>query len=506
MMRWVRRLLATGLCTLLLCGGLQAAAHAGVGRVSGLHVGAQDRCAGTLRVKWHAVKGATYQVRWASSRRGLGGARPLSVARRAASVGPVSTSGTSFVQVRAVRHGKTGGWSKVGKARFGSSRFGQPCDLSGHGVPGGVQFTWGATPGATGYRVRWSAAPFGKWPETATYVSGWLPGSARSSVFGVPGSPQTGDHMLGVAYANPVWGQLEARNKRGTVRHSQGFVPVFPTPPDPGSGVPLRIGTYNVMTAPAGPRAHAIAANISQHGLGVVALQESNTATAQAVVGELGGDWTYVSYQNTPQQILYRSGSYVVDNRSQGTIDVHNYATGGTIVTPWVRLKPATDATGAHSFYVVSAHFQENPNSSALEKKQQTGLDAQAVMAGINAANGAGRPVIVAGDLHYLREPFSDVPGYVEAPPTFVRGGYYDAMAAVTKTNIGYQTFNAGNGTTAPHQDFSQSGVAPRADYIMLKGFRSSNAYVNVANWSLNGLTPSDHNLVYADVTVPFPG
>ena len=27
---------------------------------------------------------------------------------------------------------------------------------------------------------------------------------------------------------------------------------------------------------------------------------------------------------------------------------------------------------------------------------------------------------------------------------------------------------------------------APRADYLMLKGFRGSNAYVNVPNWSLN--------------------
>jgi hypothetical protein len=101
--------------------------------------------------------------------------------------------------------------------------------------------------------------------------------------------------------------------------------------------------------------------------------------------------------------------------------------------------------------------------------------------------------------MHYLREPFSDVPGYVEAPPTFVRGGYYDAMAALSKVNVGYGTFNGGQ-----RQDPSQTGVSPRADYVMLRGFRGSNAYVNVANWSLGGLIPSDHNLVYADVTVPF--
>jgi hypothetical protein len=38
----------------------------------------------------------------------------------------------------------------------------------------------------------------------------------------------------------------------------------------------------------------------------------------------------------------------------------------------------------------------------------------------------------------------------------------------------------------------------------MLKGFRGSNAYTTVANWTWGGITPSDHNLVYADVTVPY--
>jgi hypothetical protein len=77
-------------------------------------------------------------------------------------------------------------------------------------------------------------------------------------------------------------------------------------------------------------------------------------------------------------------------------------------------------------------------------------------------------------------------------------------MAALGKTNIAYSTFNGGNGTTAPRQDPVQSGVSGRADYIMLKGFRGSNAYTTVANWTWGGITPSDHNLVYADVTVPY--
>jgi hypothetical protein len=489
MLRWFRRLLVIAMTTLLLCTGMQLTAEAGVGRVSGVHVGAQNRCAGTMRVKWHRVAGATYQVRWASAKSGLGAAQPIAVSRRSTTVGPLS-GGKAFIQVRAVRHGKAGTWSKVEKERFGAARFGQPCALSGHGVSNGVQFTWNPTSGATRYRVRWAAAPFGKWPDGASYVSGWLPGSARSSTFGVSATPQAGDHMLGVAYANPVWGQLEARNSNGTVRHSAGFVPVFPAAPDPGPGDPVRIGSYNVMTAPAGTRTQAIAANISQHGLGVVALQESSATTAAAIVAALGGDWTYVSYTNTPQQILYRSGSYVYDGE-KNTIAVHNYATGGTINTPWVRLR---SVRGARSFYVVSAHFQDNPNSGVMDRKAQTGQEAQTI---VDAMAGKG-PVIVAGDLHYLREPFGDVPGYLEGPVKFVRSGYYDAMAALSKTNINYPTFNGG-----ARQEPSQTGVSPRADYILLKGFRGSAAYVNVANWSYGGLIPSDHNLVYADVVVP---
>lgn len=504
MMRWIRRVLLLSTCTLLLCGGLQVAAQASVARVSGVNVGAQNRCAGMLRVKWHAVKGASYQVRWASAKSRLAAARPLPVGRHVATIGPVSVSGPTFIQVRAVRHGKAGAWSKTDKARFSSSGFAQPCDLSGQGVPGGVQFTWSATPGASGYRVRWAAAPHGVWPESASYVSGWLPGSARSSVFAVPATPQPGDHMLGVAYANPVWGQLEARNSKGTVRHSAGWVPVFPAAPDPGTGDALRIGTYNVMLDPTGTRAQAIAENIRSHGVGVAALQESNGASALAVAQALGRDWDYTPKNpiSSPQTIVFRTTSYRLVGSN--VFEVRNPKQPSVpIKTPWAKLQPVNGTAKSQPFYVVSAHVTEDDSKSVAERKGDAGLIAQDLMNGINDAmnrnNDAGRPVIVAGDLHYLREPFGDVAGQVEAPPTLVRGGYYDAMAALSKTNIDYPTFNGGQ-----HEDVAQTGVSPRADYLMLKGFRGSNAYVNVANWTYGGSIPSDHNLVYADVTVPF--
>jgi endonuclease/exonuclease/phosphatase family metal-dependent hydrolase len=385
-------------------------------------------------------------------------------------------------------------------------RFARPV-LSGHGVAGGAQFTWGTIRGAKRFRVAWSAAPFGKWPAKRTYVSRWLPKNARSSTFAVSGVPQSGDHMLGVAYANPVFGQLDARNAKGRVRHSTGWIPVFPAAPDPGTGDAMRLGTYNVMMATdqASDRVQAVAANISSHGLDVVALQESTPAAAQAIASVLGAGWAVVPFRTfTEQQVLYRTSVFQAPV-SYGTFNVFDAKTPSTpMATPWVRLQRVNASAGSRGVFVVSAHVTEDASKGIMDRKRDAGTEAQNMMAGVNAVDPGGEPVVIAGDLHYLREPWSDVPGYVEAPPTLVRGGYYDAMAALAKNNIAYPTFNSGNGRTAAAQTPLQSGVAARADYIMLRGFRGSNAYTNVANWSWNGLTPSDHNLVYADLTVPF--
>lgn len=392
--------------------------------------------------------------------------------------------------------------TQVSDTRTASARRTAAPRLYGHGVPGGVQFTWPRTKGAVRYRVAWSAAPFGKWP-TRRFVTRWLPKSARSSTFSVPVVAQPGDYMLGVAYAHPVFGRLYTKNRRGHVRQSAGWVPVFPAPPSPGTGDALRIGTYNVMAASAGPRANAIAANINAHGLGVVAFQEATTTTAQAVVSALGREWAYVSYPSSQEQILYRKTVYRVV--SSGVFNVYNAKTPGTpLITPWARFALVNPNPHSRPFLVASTHVTENAAKSMMDRKAESGREARDMMNGVNAVNGASNPAIIAGDLHDLRTPFGDVPGYVEAPPTLVRGGYYDAMAAVSKSNIAYRTFNGGNGITAAALTPAPSGNASRTDYIMLRGFRGSAAYVNVANWSWNGVTPSDHNLVYADVVVPF--
>lgn len=507
MLLLLRRLLVTGLFAVLVVTGAEVpATAAGVRQVSGVKITGQDWCAAKLRVRWDAVRGATYQVRSAPSRAGLRKARPVAVRRNRAAVGPLSLIGKSYLQIRAVKKGRVGSWSSVREGRFARNPLAKP-ELGGTGVAGGSLFAWGCTLNASRYRLHWAAAPHGLWPIG---TSAWMSQGTRSSVYGVAATPAAGDAMLPVAYANPVWARLEAGNAFGGTRLSEGWTPVFPAPPGPGTGDPLRIGTYNVMMQPRpGARVNAIAANISQHGLSVVTLQEADTTTAAAVVSALGPSWAYApSGAGLSRQILYRKDQYgIARTAGYGSFQVLNPREPGVpLVMPWARLEPLVSAQPGHggTLFVASVHFTQNPNKSEMEKKRDNGLSAQDVMNGVAAASQAGDRVIVAGDLFNVREPFGDVAGYVEAQPTFVRGGYYDAMAALQKTNIQFSTVNGGDGQTAPRQAAAGSGVSSRMDYLMLKGFRSSNAYVNVANWSWGGLTPSDHNLVYADLTVPF--
>lgn len=497
------------LALIALCLTTTPPADAALARVSGIGGAGQDFSGARLRAHWRAVPGATYQTRWASTKAGLGRAVPRATTATSAYSPALNRCTTSYVQVRAVRSGSVGPWSAPKGLRFTSKRP-AVARLSGVGLPDAVQFRWPYASYATRYRVRWNAAPFGKFPGAQTYVGGgWLPASARSATLRLSTTPHAGDKMMGVAYANAVFAQIETNNIcRPTALPRSRYIPVFPKAPDPGAGDRMRMGTYNVELFPSGgSRIATIADNISSHGLQVVALQEANETTADALVARLGGSWSAVpSVRLSEGQILYRNdvfrmtsrGSFAVPNPKPGTSD---------LITPWVKLAQVSpsDRSRSQSIMVVSVHLAENPSASDLAQKASTGAAAQVAIRAINAANPEGLPVISAGDYRYMREPFCDDPTcHVEAPPTFVRSGYYDAMAAVTKVNYQYTTVN---GHSRTYQAISSSGVGTRADYILLKGFRSSVRYENVINRFIPGtdkVTPSDHNLVLADLVIPY--
>jgi hypothetical protein len=282
---------------------------------------------------------------------------------------------------------------------------------------------------------------------------------------------------------------------------------VFPTAPDPGSGDRIRVGSYNVELFPTGgTRIVALADNIADHDPAVVLLQEANGDTAAALVARLGRSWRAVeAVPWSGQQIIYRSDRLRLV--SSGAFDIPNPKPGvHALVTPWARFAQAVPSSpSSQGLFVASIHLAENPAASQLSKKASTGSQARVAIKAIDAANTANLPVVVAGDLRYMREPFCDYPSCaVEAPPTFVRSGYYDAMAAVTKVNHQYATVN---GHTRTYQARSKSGVGTRADYVMLKGFRGSARYENVVNRFIPGtskVTPSDHDLLLADLVIPY--
>jgi len=311
-----------------------------------------------------------------------------------------------------------------------------------------------------------------------------------------------------VEYANPVFARLEANNQyhAGAATTLSKWVPTWPEPVAPAPGVPLRFGTYNTMLFPTDARATAIATNIKSHGLDVVALQENDVASVTVIVGILGKPWAAAPSDAPQQQIIYRADKFSVV--SSGKFDVPNPRVPATpLATPWARFAPVNATPGkTQNFIVVCVHFSEDSSKTKLNINRDTGLAAQAAIRGIDAANTNGEPVIVAGDLRYGREPFGDPVGYTAAHPTFIRAGYYDSMATAKKTNTDYASVNsvAGDGVPTARQTPHLSGAPGRCDHILTKGFQGSFAFVNVINWAYLGSVPSDHNLQYADLAIPF--
>ena len=480
----------------------------GLKKVSKIARVGQDWYHGKLKISWKGVKGVTYQWRYAPSPSALVRTRPLwSGTARGTYTRPLDRGKAWFFQVRAYKKGAVGPWSATRQLRF-LNRWPTTPTATGTRLPGAVQWNWPTSANASRYRVRWSPAWYGGWPGDATYTTGdWLPQTARSSTYTLPTTPQPGDGMLAVAYANPVFGQVQAQNQfitNGSGMHISKWVPIWAKAPVPAAGDAVRFGTYNVMLNPSTTRATAAAHNISSHGLTMVALQEANDNTATAMVNDLGSSaWAAVSTSSNSQQILYRKDKF--NMLSQGTYQVDNPRDpANKIVTPWARFSSKSPVgQGSQAFFVSSVHFTENASKTAVQKNADTGDAARQAMAALNQVDYADEPLIVAGDMRYGREPWGDVAGQVPAQPTFVRGGYYDAMAAQTMSGYTYSTYNSTDGNPSARQVPNAAGLGPRSDYILMKGIVGSQAYVNVTNWSYGGTVPSDHNLVYSDILVP---
>ncbi|MFL6060655.1 MAG: hypothetical protein ACJ72E_05455 [Marmoricola sp.] len=495
-----------------------AQARAGVPTVSGVTLIGQDWYGSRLRVKWRAVAGATYQVRWAYKTSVLG--RAKRVASRTASAYSPSLSNRCipwYVQVRAIKSGHAGKWSGAKRVVFKNSLPSTPAySTSSQTSSSQAQVHWSYTPYVAKYRLHWSPAPFDKWTGFTGYTP-FVGQTARSAAINLP-AVGPGDKFMNVAYGNPVFAQMQYTNGCVSNVRQSTFFPVWPKPHDPGvgSGDPVWFGTYNVEDVPTAAKNATkiadIADNIASHYLDVVSLQEASLTTANDIVnqldlGEQQSDWEVVpSGRSAAQQIIFRSGRYKVD--SSGTFGQAQDSSASTpLITPWAELERVTpgDPRSQH-FEVMAVHLEEPVTDDVPTKKAATHAAAASLLRELTAQNTAHLPVIAAGDLKGNFNGYCDENSrpacQPEGQPTFIRGGFYDAQGAVTKVGIQYNTVNK----HVADQPANLSGFGGRADFILLDGFTGSNRYevVHRTYGNASSAYQPDHNLVTAEVFVPY--
>jgi hypothetical protein len=369
---------------------------------------------------------------------------------------------------------------------------------------GVVRVSWPTAAYATRYRVFWSTAPFGK---RIARTTPWLSQATRSSTLSVKSSGFNDATWTSPAFGGPLWVRVQSSN----VAHARisPWLRIWPTAPTPSGGTRVRVGTYNIFessteaASTTAARDTAVAHNIGARGLAVVALQEVKFERARALAARInaaqpGASWKVADDGSNhvrdleDQQIVYDAQKLTLLGTGTFTNVTNNYS-GTNLEVPWARLQPVG---GGSPFYVASAHFTFPPGASQTAGNRAAGDDARTVADDLARINTANEPVVLAGDFTSNGEPWTDAGG--PQRQLVLTRGYYDAQGAASRVNTQYSTFNGRKAQSA-----STTGIYAHPDYLMLKGLGASTSYVNVARWSDNGLIPSDHNLVYADVLVP---
>lgn len=515
--------------TAVTAGAAQAAT---VPKVGGLTANGSNLVTAKLGVKWSKVTGASYQVRWASSTAALSKAKVYATTKTSAlspALGNVCL--TWYAQVRAKKSGKYGAWSTAKALKF-SGTSGVPAATpitTGQTSTSSAQVRWTKVPGAAGYRAHYSPAPYGNWPGYFPYTS-TTPYTSSGLSIALPTVAAAGDRFMAPQYGNPLFFQLETKRCSGTYAKAQ-FGLVFPKALPPGdatTGDALAFGSYNVELFPTAADAATkmvnLADNIAAANLDVVTLQEASKQTSIDLVAQLAAtegqaDWAYATIGNTSgvnQQILFRTGKYT----EVSSTNIGN-ATDGTaatpLATPLAQLAPTDPDPKLQDIIVVGVHLEDRtkffPTATIPERKADASAAATVLLNNIAANNPTGLPVLAAGDYKgnfggggaatdgYCDE--SSTPSCTgEGQPTFIRGGFIDAQGAVTKVGIQYGTVNK----HVANQPAGNSGFGGRADFILLKGFTGTSRYENVrkAYGDASATYQSDHNLIFANVFVPF--
>ena len=518
-MRLRSRVLVALTSSVVLLGGSTGGAQAAtVPQVSGVTANGVNLSTQKLAVRWTAVSSATYQSRWASSTSGLAAAHVYGSSYTSA-LSPVLSSvcSTWYAQVRAVRGGVYGSWSAPRALAFNAPSYVPAATpvTSGQTSTTAAQVRWSRVPGAAGYRAHWSPAPYGHWPGVFPYTP-MTGGLATGLGINLP-AVGSKDHFMGARYGNPLFFQLETKRCSGTYVKAPwnlGWPKAYP--PGSATGGRIRIGSYNIeaISTPTYTKVDDLADNIVRQNLDVIGLQETTAAHGTtladliAAIGRKGqGDWRGVGESEV--FVLWRTSRWAqVSETDIGRPVDRSAAT--PIPTPAVRLTPAVADPSRQDIVVVSAHLEDRtrffPSATIPERKADTHAAAASLLAALDRANPTHLPTLVAADLignfgsGYCDESSSPV-CQPEGQPTFIRAGFLDAQAAVTKTGVAYSTLNK----HVANQARDVSGAGGRADFIVVKGFTGVSAYAVVPKTygDASAAYQSDHNIVAAELFIP---
>ncbi|GAA4810054.1 endonuclease/exonuclease/phosphatase family protein [Nocardioides caeni] len=489
-------------------------------KVTGVTPVGQEWVAAKLQVRWRAIPGASYQVRWGRTTAALARARVHPSPRASATSPALSTRCEPWrVQVRAVRSGRVGPWSSARQVRFTNRAPGVPALRHSATVQTSetaARVTWGRTPYVARYRLDWSAAPNGYWKGFEHNHTPWQGPASTGVSIQLPAAATAGDRFLHPAYGNPVYGQLNYDNGCTRTYRKSGWFGFFPQSRVPDAGDAVAFGTYNTElpsrlgAVPA--KIANLAENIASQDLDVVVLQEANDDRAQSLLARLDArgqtDWT--SHGVGSQQVMWRTSQWeLVEGTALGMANDGNPAT--PLPTPGVRLTPAAGVADPQrqDIFVVSVHLEDTPGGTVAQRKRNANKAAGILLDQIAAAGTAGLPVLAGGD---FKGSFSDGSagsgscdesnGCVgEGQPTFVRAGFWDSRTAPVKDGLAFGTVNK----HVANPPRNSTGVGNRTDFLLAKGAGGFTLHRNVVRTfgDASDSHQSDHNLVVAHVVIP---
>ena len=312
-----------------------------------------------------------------------------------------------------------------------------------------------------------------------------------------------------------------------------------------GKGTDMRVASFNVRTVKATKdkrnwlkRVDDVAADILSTRAGVVLVQEASPGRADGKSGstaKVGRQTTTLIDQlaaqggSTYDYRMARTTSYLKSGLPRGT-------QGGRVLYDNKRYKLISDCpektgkktynaacsftlpilstdsekkrrrggyallenrSSGQRFWAIAAHLDERHSSSKKtgpKYDKLRGAQADAIVSLVDSVNTKDYPVILGADINTWQ---NDKMGY-SGHDKLIAAGFYDTLAAETRVNPEFTTSNGFKTTLKPNGN----GVGSHLDVVMVKGGKGgADRWVNVMQ-NPDPERPSDHNLIYADITI----